>query len=61
LAAHVTGNLVTLGASLVLGTSGVAAKLMALPTFCLGVITARLIGSANLTAKAHTVRFSSVG
>ena len=29
--AHVTGNFVTLGAALVLGTSGVVAKLIALP------------------------------
>ena len=36
-AAHVTGNFVTLGAALVLGTSGVLAKLLALPVFC-GVV-----------------------
>jgi len=29
--AHVTGNFVTLGASLALGTSGAIAKLLALP------------------------------
>lgn len=43
--AHVTGNFVTLGASLVLGTSGVAAKLIALPAFCLVVVLARLLGN----------------
>jgi uncharacterized membrane protein YoaK (UPF0700 family) len=32
--AHVTGNFVTLGASLALGTSGAIAKLLALPLFC---------------------------
>jgi uncharacterized membrane protein YoaK (UPF0700 family) len=40
--AHVTGNFVTLGASLVLGTSGAIAKLLALPTFCAVVIMVRL-------------------
>jgi uncharacterized membrane protein YoaK (UPF0700 family) len=34
-AAHVTGNFVTLGASLVFGTSGILPKLLALPTFCM--------------------------
>jgi uncharacterized membrane protein YoaK (UPF0700 family) len=43
--AHVTGNFVTLGASLVLGTSGALAKLMALPVFCTVVIAARLFGT----------------
>ncbi len=42
--AHVTGNFVTLGASLALGTSGALAKLLALPVFCVVVILARLIG-----------------
>lgn len=43
--AHVTGNFVTLGASLAFGTSGVVAKLLALPVFCAVVIAARLFGS----------------
>lgn len=43
--AHVTGNFVTLGASLVLGTSGAIAKLLALPVFCAMVIAARLLGT----------------
>src|SRR5208283_990190 len=47
--AHVTGNFVTLGAALVLGTSGVIAKLIALPVFCLAVALVRLLGYA-LTA-----------
>ena len=42
-AAHVTGNFVTLGASLVSGTSGVIAKLIALPAFCLVVVVTRLL------------------
>src|SRR5258707_10956040 len=43
--AHVTGNFVTLGASLALGTSGATAKLLALPIFCAVVIAARLINT----------------
>ena len=42
--AHVTGNFVTLGASLVTGTSGALAKLLALPVFCIVIILARLLG-----------------
>jgi uncharacterized membrane protein YoaK (UPF0700 family) len=43
--AHVTGNFVTLGASLALGTSGAIAKLLALPVFCVVVIASRLLGT----------------
>jgi uncharacterized membrane protein YoaK (UPF0700 family) len=43
--AHVTGNFVTLGAALALGTSGVIAKLLALPVFCAVAIAARLLGT----------------
>lgn len=43
--AHVTGNFVTLGASLALGTSGAVAKLLALPVFCIVVIGVRLFSS----------------
>ncbi|HVW94086.1 MAG TPA: YoaK family protein [Devosia sp.] len=42
--AHVTGNFVTLGAALVLGTSGVVSKLVALPVFCAVVLLTRFIG-----------------
>jgi len=35
--AHVTGNFVTLGTALVLGTGGIVNKLIALPVFCLVV------------------------
>src|SRR5258708_4480903 len=45
--AHVTGNFVTIGAALVLGTSGVVAKLMALPVFCMVIVATRLV-SFNL-------------
>ena len=43
--AHVTGNFVTLGASIALGTSGAVAKVLALPVFCVVVIATRLVGS----------------
>jgi uncharacterized membrane protein YoaK (UPF0700 family) len=41
--AHVTGNFVTLGAALVLGTSGALAKLLALPVFCVVILSTRLL------------------
>ncbi len=41
--AHVTGNFVTLGASLALGITGAAAKLLALPVFCLVIVANRLL------------------
>ena len=41
--AHVTGNFVTLGAALVLGTSGIIAKLLALPVFCVAIVLVRLL------------------
>jgi uncharacterized membrane protein YoaK (UPF0700 family) len=55
--AHVTGNFVTLGASLALGTSGVVAKLLALPVFCVVVISARLLGTllSNRTAPVFEI------
>lgn len=40
--AHVTGNFVTIGAALTQGSSGVIAKLLALPVFCLVVVLTRL-------------------
>ena len=40
--AHVTGNFVTLGASIVLGTSGAIGKILALPVFCAVVVLTRL-------------------
>jgi uncharacterized membrane protein YoaK (UPF0700 family) len=48
--AHVTGNFVTIGAALVFGTSGVVAKLLALPVFCVVIIVTRLV-SFNLPAR----------
>jgi uncharacterized membrane protein YoaK (UPF0700 family) len=44
--AHVTGNFVTLAATLVSGTHGVIAKLLALPEFIVVVVVARLLGAA---------------
>ena len=44
--AHVTGNFVTLGAALVLGSHGIIGKVIALPVFILAVALARLTGAA---------------
>ena len=54
--AHVTGNFVTFGASLLLGTSGAVAKLLALPVFCLVVIVIRLLSSALLQRKLPALK-----
>jgi uncharacterized membrane protein YoaK (UPF0700 family) len=54
--AHVTGNFVTLGASLVLGTSGAIAKLLALPVFCVMVIATRLLSSALSRRKLPSLK-----
>jgi uncharacterized membrane protein YoaK (UPF0700 family) len=51
--AHVTGNFVTLGASLALGTSGAFAKLLALPVFCIMVIASRWFGTLLSHRSAH--------
>jgi uncharacterized membrane protein YoaK (UPF0700 family) len=51
--AHVTGNFVTLGASLALGTSGTIAKLLALPMFCVVVIASRWFGTLLSHRSAH--------
>src|SRR5215468_4654810 len=40
---HVTGNFVTLGASLVFGMSGTLTKTLALPVFCVVVFLSRLL------------------
>jgi uncharacterized membrane protein YoaK (UPF0700 family) len=42
--AHVTGNFVTLGATLAVGAAGALAKLLALPVFCVVVALARVGG-----------------
>jgi uncharacterized membrane protein YoaK (UPF0700 family) len=54
--AHVTGNFVTLGATLVLGTHGAIAKLLALPEFILVVALVRLAGAALMARQWPAVR-----
>jgi len=54
--AHVTGNFVTFGASVALGTSGAVAKLLALPTFCVVVMLARLLSHALARRRLPVVR-----
>jgi uncharacterized membrane protein YoaK (UPF0700 family) len=44
--AHVTGNFVTLGAALALGSHGIVGKILALPEFILVVALARVAGAA---------------
>lgn len=41
---HVTGNFVTFGAALAYGTSGILAKMLALPVFCIVIVLVRLVG-----------------
>jgi uncharacterized membrane protein YoaK (UPF0700 family) len=43
--AHVTGNFVTLGAALALGSHGIVGKILALPEFILVVALARMAGA----------------
>jgi len=52
--AHVTGNFVTLAAALIHGTSGVVAKLLALPVFCVVILLTRLV-SFNLPRRGLPV------
>ena len=54
--AHVTGNFVTLGATLAFGTTGAVAKLLALPTFCLVVLVATILCRANTQWGKFTLR-----
>lgn len=54
--AHVTGNFVTIGAALVAGSAVVVTKLLALPAFCLAILSARLafvILSINLLLRSR--------
>lgn len=44
--AHVTGNFVTLGAALALGSHGIIGKMLALPEFIVAIALARLAGAA---------------
>ena len=54
--AHVTGNFVTLGATLAFGTTGAVAKLLALPTFCLVVLVATILCRANTRWGTFTLK-----
>jgi uncharacterized membrane protein YoaK (UPF0700 family) len=54
--AHVTGNFVTLGASLAFGSGGAAAKLLALPVFCLVIVATRLLAYTLPTAGLPVLR-----
>jgi uncharacterized membrane protein YoaK (UPF0700 family) len=54
--AHVTGNFVTFGASMVLGTSGAVAKLLALPVFCLVVIATRILSFSLASVNLPVLR-----
>jgi uncharacterized membrane protein YoaK (UPF0700 family) len=55
-AAHVTGNFVTLAATVVTGDTGAATKLAALPLFCLGVAAARVTGRGLATSGIEPLR-----
>lgn len=68
--AHVTGNFVTLGVSIVHGTSGIVGKLLALPVFCLVVglthlaatlIHKRNLASLHLLMTAHVLLLAAFG
>src|SRR5471032_1337849 len=54
--AHVTGNFVTLGTALVLGSHGIIGKILALPEFIFVVALARLAGAALRTRKEPVLR-----
>jgi uncharacterized membrane protein YoaK (UPF0700 family) len=54
--AHVTGNFVTLGAALVMGTHGIIGKVLALPVFVLTIALARLAGSALRARRKPVLR-----
>jgi len=53
--AHVTGNFVTIGSAVIFGTSGVVAKLLALPVFCAVIIVTRL-ASFNLPSNRSALQ-----
>ena len=54
--AHVTGNFVTLGAALVLGTHGIIGKVLALPVFIVAIALARFAGAALRKRHAPVLR-----
>ncbi len=60
-AAHVTGNFVTLAATLAFGAHGVAAKLLVLPEFILVVALARVVGATLAARDLPAFRILMVG
>jgi uncharacterized membrane protein YoaK (UPF0700 family) len=54
--AHVTGNFVTLGAALVMGSHGIIGKILALPEFILVIALAQLAGAALRARQAPVMR-----
>jgi uncharacterized membrane protein YoaK (UPF0700 family) len=54
--AHITGNFVTLASTLVQGTHGVIAKLIALPEFVIIVALTRMLGTAMTRHELPTLR-----
>jgi uncharacterized membrane protein YoaK (UPF0700 family) len=54
--AHITGNFVTLASTLVQGTHGVIAKLIALPEFVIIVALTRMLGAAMARHELPTLR-----
>lgn len=54
--AHVTGNFVTLGAALVMGSHGIIGKILALPEFICVIALARLAGAALRARHAPVLR-----
>ena len=54
--AHVTGNFVTLGAALVMGTHGIIGKVLALPGFIIAIALGRLAGAALRARKLPVLR-----
>ena len=54
--AHVTGNFVTLGAALVLGSHGIIGKILALPEFIAVIALARLAGAGLRARNAPVLR-----
>lgn len=54
--AHVTGNFVTLGAALVMGSHGIIGKILALPEFVVVIALARVAGTAMRARQMPVLR-----
>ena len=57
--AHVTGNFVLIGAAVARGSTGITSKILTLPAFFLGVVSARL-GGQNLKLGSGAHQLSSL-